>query len=117
MAPSRTYPDRLNFAVAVTVAVVFCLTFLSPSISAQGFGHEKLQRKKNMVLGSKPPGCVNKCFSCRPCMATLVIPSHKDNGFTTFKAAAKTLSHGEDDNSGYYLLSWKCRCGDKLFNP
>ncbi|XWS70704.1 hypothetical protein CRYUN_Cryun03dG0070100 [Craigia yunnanensis] len=25
-----------------------------------------------MVLGSRPPNCVNRCFSCRPCMAALV---------------------------------------------
>ncbi|KAI9161892.1 hypothetical protein LWI28_021794 [Acer negundo] len=36
-----------------------------------------------MVLGSKPPGCVNKCLNCRPCTATLVIPSNHDKKKTT----------------------------------
>ncbi|KAB1219856.1 EPIDERMAL PATTERNING FACTOR-like protein 8 [Morella rubra] len=60
------------------------------------------------VLGSKPPGCVNRCLNCRPCIATLVIPSHQMKEFSA-------SSCGEDDS--YYLLSWKCRCGNKLFQP
>lgn len=60
-------------------------------------------------IGSKPPACVNKCRNCRPCMATLVVPNHQKNkGF-------KVSSRGDDDT--YYLLSWKCKCGDKLFQP
>ncbi|KAI9191626.1 hypothetical protein LWI28_011018 [Acer negundo] len=59
-----------------------------------------------MVLGSRPPQCVNKCLNCRPCVATLVVPSHPKNHH--FKPQ-------EDEN--YYLLSWKCRCGNKLFQP
>lgn len=69
---------------------------------------EGLEESK-MVIGSKPPACVNKCKSCRPCMATLVVPNHqKRKGF-------KVSSRGDDDT--YYLLSWKCKCGDKLFQP
>ncbi|CAI9113988.1 OLC1v1037448C1 [Oldenlandia corymbosa var. corymbosa] len=64
-----------------------------------------------MRLGSRPPGCVNKCMNCRPCRATLVIPPHHNKPFTTAKPAA----HREDGS--YYLLSWKCRCGNKLFQP
>ncbi|KAD2393930.1 hypothetical protein E3N88_40907 [Mikania micrantha] len=69
-----------------------------------------LVQQKNKILGSRPPGCVNKCMKCSPCRATLVIPPHhkmvdcRDQSF-----------HGED--GCYYLLSWKCKCGDKLFQP
>ncbi|RDX63538.1 EPIDERMAL PATTERNING FACTOR-like protein 8, partial [Mucuna pruriens] len=69
---------------------------------------EGLEQSK-IVIGSKPPACVNKCKNCRPCMATLVVPNHqKRKGF-------KVASRGDDDT--YYLLSWKCKCGDKLFQP
>ena len=61
------------------------------------------------VIGSKPPACVDKCMNCRPCMATVVVPNHKRKGFF------KVSSHDKDDS--YYLLSWKCRCGNKLFHP
>ncbi|CAK9164871.1 unnamed protein product [Ilex paraguariensis] len=69
---------------------------------------ETLQRR-NMLLGSRPPGCVDKCMNCRPCKATLVIPSHDQ------RKGYRESSHREDDS--YYLLSWKCICGDKLFHP
>ncbi|XP_022716558.1 EPIDERMAL PATTERNING FACTOR-like protein 8 [Durio zibethinus] len=109
MAPSRIYSNDLK--VAVTVAFVFYISFLLPSaVGALNPGHsESSSQQSNMVLGSKPPGCVNKCLSCRPCMATLVIVSHQWKNF-------RATYHGDEDES-YYLLSWKCKCGDKLFQP
>ncbi|XVE89098.1 hypothetical protein DITRI_Ditri19aG0123100 [Diplodiscus trichospermus] len=111
MAPSRICPN--GHKVAVTVALILSITFL-PSSSvgmtlSSGDTKSSLQQS-NMVLGSKPPGCVNRCLSCRPCMATLAIPSHH---WKNFRAA---YDHGDGDDS-YYLLSWKCKCGDKLFQP
>ena len=75
----------------------------------QSYSESLQQQRKKTVLGSKPPGCVNKCSNCRPCMAALVIPPHQKKG------VRDSSSHGDDDN--YYLLLWKCRCGDKLFQP
>ncbi|KAI3814992.1 hypothetical protein L1987_14642 [Smallanthus sonchifolius] len=69
-----------------------------------------LVQQKNKILGSRPPGCVNKCMKCSPCLATLVIPPH--HKMVDYRDQS---SHGEDDC--YYLLSWKCKCGDKLFQP
>ncbi|KAA8541914.1 hypothetical protein F0562_023066 [Nyssa sinensis] len=109
MAASRNYTHGLK--VAVTVILISSLTFL-PSKSV-GLGLSSLSeisvQQRKMVLGSRPPGCVNKCMSCRPCMATLVIHPHQKRGDST------ASSHGEDDS--YYLLSWKCRCGNKLYQP
>ncbi|EXB67299.1 hypothetical protein L484_025781 [Morus notabilis] len=117
MAPStRTFPQRLKVAhvlLLITVVFIFSLTIL-PSKPVLGFDQyssrkwESTEEKRKMVLGSRPPGCVNKCMNCRPCRATLVIPSHQKRSF-------EISSHGEDDS--YYLLSWKCRCGNKLFQP
>lgn len=66
-------------------------------------------KQMKLVLGSKPPKCVNKCLSCRPCMAALVIPPHRNN--IGFKAA----TNHQDES--YYLLTWKCRCRNKFFQP
>lgn len=63
------------------------------------------------VLGSRPPECVNKCLNCRPCVATLVVPPHPVNRIK----AKSSSSKGDDEN--YYLLSWRCKCGNKLFHP
>ncbi|XP_034696730.1 EPIDERMAL PATTERNING FACTOR-like protein 8 [Vitis riparia] len=110
MASSTTHPHGLKAAVIAVILISF-LTSLLPFKSAGSevsSYSESLQQRKKMVLGSKPPRCVNKCLNCRPCMATLVIPPRQ-------KKVVGASSHGEDDN--YYLLSWKCRCGDKLFQP
>ncbi|XP_038693682.1 EPIDERMAL PATTERNING FACTOR-like protein 8, partial [Tripterygium wilfordii] len=67
--------------VVTAVAFIFFLTFLPPKsvgVIFSSIESESLQQKK-MVLGSRPPGCVNKCLNCRPCVATiLVIHSHKN---------------------------------------
>ncbi|CAL5361505.1 unnamed protein product [Camellia sinensis] len=106
MAPSaKTYPHGLKVAVTVILlsSTLSCLPSKSVGLQLSSYG--KRMEESEMVLGSRPPGCVNKCMSCRPCMATLVIPPHH----------VRDSSHGQDDS--YYLLSWKCRCGDKLYQP
>jgi len=70
-----------------------------------------LINQKKSVLGSRPPRCVNKCLNCRPCMATLVIsPHHKVGQIHKAKITA-------EKDEGYYLMSWKCKCGNKFFQP
>ncbi|KAA8540486.1 hypothetical protein F0562_024595 [Nyssa sinensis] len=82
---------------------MFCLEPVGLQLSRMS---ESSQRK--MLLGSNPPDCVSKCMSCRPCMPTLVIPPPP-------RKVYRESSHAEDDT--YYLLSWKCKCGDKLYQP
>ncbi|KAI8538741.1 hypothetical protein RHMOL_Rhmol07G0005400 [Rhododendron molle] len=73
-------------------------------------------KQRKMMIGSRPPGCVNKCMSCRPCVATLVvIHPHDNNKKGEFAEISDSVSRREDDP--YYLLSWKCKCGDKLYQP
>ncbi|MCL7028717.1 hypothetical protein MKW94_011900, partial [Papaver nudicaule] len=74
-----------------------------------------------MILGSRPPQCVNKCFSCRPCTAALVIPPHeretKSVRTNLLTSSPASLVTKQDDDGSYYLLSWKCRCGNKTYQP
>ncbi|KAJ7951899.1 putative Epidermal patterning factor-like protein [Quillaja saponaria] len=112
MAPSsRTSYSLHELTVSVTVAFIIFLPFL-PTKSGGSLllvNRTASLEESKMVLGSKPPACVNKCLNCRPCMVTLVIPTHQKKGF------AASSSHREEDS--YYLLSWKCRCGNRLFQP
>ncbi|KAB1199416.1 EPIDERMAL PATTERNING FACTOR-like protein 8 [Morella rubra] len=94
--------------IAVIMMVVFSLTFFSSESAGSMLPRdsERLHQMK-LVLGSRPPLCVNKCSSCRPCIAALVTSPHHKNDFN--------LSYQRDES--YYLLSWKCKCKDKLFQP
>ncbi|KAG5000853.1 hypothetical protein AAZX31_08G209300 [Glycine max] len=109
--PARSYPLH-GLKLPITVLFIFFLSFL-PSKSGGSVMVESTREgleESKMVIGSKPPACVNKCKSCRPCMATLVVPNHQKR-----KKGFKVSSRGDDDT--YYLLSWKCKCGNKLFQP
>lgn len=69
-------------------------------------------RSKMMVMGSSPPRCVNRCSSCRPCMAALVIVGEQQE-----KVIGDDVINRREKEDSYYLLSWKCRCGDQFFPP
>ncbi|CAN4088503.1 unnamed protein product [Withania somnifera] len=93
----------LSSSLGLTLALLFMYLAFLPCQSV------------SMAIGSRPPGCLNKCMSCHPCKATLVIsPSQKNKGGTNSNTDP-SKRQAEDDT--YYLLSWKCRCNDQLFQP
>ncbi|KGN52892.1 EPIDERMAL PATTERNING FACTOR-like protein 8 [Cucumis sativus] len=100
--------NLLKLVVAVAFAVVFSLFLSLPTLSGVA---EVESLQKRTVLGSKPPRCVGKCLNCRPCTAALVVPEHREG-----KRFEGNLDHREEDDS-YYLLHWKCKCGNKLYQP
>ncbi|KAJ4970678.1 hypothetical protein NE237_003777 [Protea cynaroides] len=51
-------------------------------------------------IGSSPPKCTGKCEKCTPCKPVHV-PVHPGMPVTT----------------EYYPEAWKCKCGNKLYNP
>nr|XP_017218477.1 PREDICTED: EPIDERMAL PATTERNING FACTOR-like protein 2 [Daucus carota subsp. sativus] len=69
-------------------------------------------------IGSRPPRCERRCGSCGHCEAIQVptnpqIKAGNKNSTTVYKIA---YSRGED-NSNYKPMSWKCKCGNFIFNP
>ncbi|XP_058774093.1 EPIDERMAL PATTERNING FACTOR-like protein 8 [Vicia villosa] len=107
MSPSRI------FNAAITTSFIFSLIVLLPRSGGSVLCDESDLEERKVVIGSKPPECVNKCMKCRPCMATVVVNDHdhhqRKKGFK--------LDSSHEENDSYYLLSWKCRCGNKLFQP
>ncbi|OMO90831.1 EPIDERMAL PATTERNING FACTOR-like protein [Corchorus olitorius] len=102
MAASSFYHQ---YKLRIAATLICFLAFL-PS-KPGGLGTLMNEREK-LQVGSRPPVCLNKCSSCRPCMATLVIQPPLQKRYTK-------SSHEEGDY--YYLLSWKCKCGNKLYRP
>ncbi|KAL3824225.1 hypothetical protein ACJIZ3_020254 [Penstemon smallii] len=143
MALSRNhYHNYLSLNFVVTAIIFFSLTLLHPdsggieastttissSLSSRRDNiNDEEVKNKMMILGSKPPACVNKCLSCRPCEATLVIPPHhnikiKDTiMYSNYEKSSSHSPHNGHSHRGgdgsYYLLSWKCRCGNRLYQP
>ncbi|XP_073128948.1 EPIDERMAL PATTERNING FACTOR-like protein 8 [Henckelia pumila] len=119
---------HLSLSLSLLVIFFFFSLTLLPSISGAGGINGLMDEKsknvdeqmKKTILGSRPPACsVDKCMNCRPCEATLVIPPHRNNdnkNKNKNKNMEAKLSRSREDDS-YYLLSWKCRCGDKFFQP
>ncbi|MFS7890319.1 putative fructose-bisphosphate aldolase [Helianthus anomalus] len=83
--------------------------FLFPRSSYEDEGVASVQQNKR-ILESSPPSCVNRCENCMPCEATLVIPS--DPKLIDYKDQSLW-----EVNYSYYPLVWKCKCGDKLYEP
>ncbi|KAJ0680176.1 putative EPIDERMAL PATTERNING FACTOR-like protein [Helianthus annuus] len=103
-----TCKNLLNHSSVISHSSTFNIRYLKfYFVGYDDEGVSSVEQNKK-VLGSRPPRCVNKCVSCRPCEATLVIPSHQK------LIDYRVQSHWEDN---YYLLSWKCKCGDKLYQP
>nr|XP_009769322.1 PREDICTED: EPIDERMAL PATTERNING FACTOR-like protein 4 [Nicotiana sylvestris] len=51
-------------------------------------------------FGSSPPQCITKCGNCSPCTPVRII-----------------VHPGISEKLEYYPEAWRCKCGNKLFNP
>ncbi|CAD5176520.1 unnamed protein product [Musa acuminata subsp. malaccensis] len=79
----------------------------------QGRGEEKAMVRA--LIGSRPPICERRCVTCGRCEAVQVpvIPQAKSRSRQFLGVA---ILRG-DYSSNYKPLSWKCKCGDVIFNP
>ncbi|KAK3030439.1 hypothetical protein RJ639_039196 [Escallonia herrerae] len=71
-------------------------------------------------IGSRPPRCERRCGSCGHCEAIQVPtnPQTKSGSRNSTTASTITYSTNTDDNySNYKPMSWKCKCGNFIFNP
>ncbi|KAK7255236.1 hypothetical protein RIF29_28642 [Crotalaria pallida] len=106
----RSYP--LHQLKVATVVFIFFLSILPhKSGGSLVFKTSESLKEREMMIGSQPPACIKRCMNCMPCMPTLVVPNYQK------WKAYEVLSHGEENDDTYYPLSWKCKCGDKLFQP
>ncbi|ESR46934.1 hypothetical protein CICLE_v10003474mg [Citrus x clementina] len=68
------------------------------------------------MIGSRPPKCERMCSSCRNCEPVQVPVTTRAVGHRASHFSAIAYSKG-DDNSNYKPISWKCKCGNLIFNP
>nr|DAD48263.1 TPA_asm: hypothetical protein HUJ06_018200 [Nelumbo nucifera] len=71
-------------------------------------------------IGSRPPRCERRCSSCGHCEAVQV-PVAPQYRSSTSRHSSKdytiAASSRREDSSNYKPMSWKCKCGDMIFNP
>ncbi|KAF9613479.1 hypothetical protein IFM89_008326 [Coptis chinensis] len=103
MASPRNFSDD-GLGIMLLVVLILSFSFI-PLKSVSSYLPNYAERQRKHVVGSKPPLCVNKCFSCNACIPTLV----------THHPGQKKSSLNEDSN--YYPVSWKCRCVKNISEP
>ncbi|CAO2815260.1 unnamed protein product [Amaranthus hypochondriacus] len=111
MDPSTKYYHKIRAAFTVTL-IIFLIILSSKSDEKEIKMSSQEMKSKKMVLGSRPPKCVNKCLSCNPCMAKLISPPRNQ-----MKEQTSNYDYGANNHDNYYLLAWKCQCGNKFFQP
>ncbi|KAL0431439.1 UNVERIFIED_CONTAM: EPIDERMAL PATTERNING FACTOR-like protein 2 [Sesamum radiatum] len=72
-------------------------------------------------IGSRPPRCDGRCSSCGHCEA-IQVPTNPQTGSRAGSRSSSTavpvIAYARgDDNSNYKPMSWKCKCGNLIFNP
>ncbi|RRT49671.1 hypothetical protein B296_00036021 [Ensete ventricosum] len=95
--------------VAASVLIA-CLAF------AVAFRGEEKATTARALVGSRPPICERRCITCGHCEAVQVpvIPQENKSRSRQFLGMATVRG---DYSSNYKPLSWKCKCGDLIFDP
>lgn len=92
----------------------------------KGIEEKKIMINERVMIGSHPPRCQMKCNTCRHCEAVQVpaVPQSSSNQKKKISTATTTSINSKistamrgDDNTNYKPMSWKCKCGDVIFNP
>ncbi|RWW11273.1 hypothetical protein BHE74_00041553 [Ensete ventricosum] len=110
----------LAFAVAFSTVpwlqVDHCLSFLRLQNAGTGRRGEEKATTARALVGSRPPICERRCITCGHCEAVQVpvIPQENKSRSRQFLGMATVRG---DYSSNYKPLSWKCKCGDLIFDP
>ncbi|XVE86943.1 hypothetical protein DITRI_Ditri18aG0075900 [Diplodiscus trichospermus] len=71
-------------------------------------------------IGSRPPKCERRCSSCGHCEA-IQVPTNPQVGKGIRNSSSTFISDVAyargDGSSNYKPMSWKCKCGNFIFNP
>ncbi|KAM3252599.1 hypothetical protein BC332_05612 [Capsicum chinense] len=128
-----------NFTCHQTLAcLTISLLILMSTFQAEGrklldtqrHGHDQIESEKRAMfmrsqIGSRPPRCDKRCGSCGHCEA-IQVPTNPtitngNNNHTINNnkvVSSSNIAYARDsDNSNYKPMSWKCKCGNLIFNP
>ncbi|XP_010437182.1 PREDICTED: EPIDERMAL PATTERNING FACTOR-like protein 2 isoform X2 [Camelina sativa] len=91
----------------------------------EGVQDEKMMMMMRGLIGSRPPRCERvRCRSCGHCEA-IQVPTNPQtklhSPFTSSSSSSSEMIHLDytrgDDSTNYKPMSWKCKCGNSIYNP
>ncbi|XP_047312744.1 EPIDERMAL PATTERNING FACTOR-like protein 2 [Impatiens glandulifera] len=103
-------------------------TTFRPDVQIQRRDQEEKVMNLRAQIGSSPPKCERRCRSCGHCEA-IQVPMNPQIRKSLINGVSISMSRiaydrgggggrgDEDDGSNYKPMSWKCKCGDFIFNP
>ncbi|KAK2981238.1 hypothetical protein RJ640_030627 [Escallonia rubra] len=71
-------------------------------------------------IGSRPPRCERRCGSCGHCQAIQVPTNPQTKAGSRNSTTVSTITYSTNTDgsySNYKPMSWKCKCGNFIFNP
>ncbi|XP_065875504.1 EPIDERMAL PATTERNING FACTOR-like protein 2 [Euphorbia lathyris] len=129
MGSSHPHHHHHNHSYFISISLICLLISSSTQLRfmAQGRVHPKSpsfsqtvnEEEKTMMrsqIGSRPPRCERRCSSCGHCEAIQVPTNPQINHANKNYSSSVAYARG-DDASNYKPMSWKCKCGNLIFNP
>ncbi|XP_050214288.1 EPIDERMAL PATTERNING FACTOR-like protein 2 [Mercurialis annua] len=91
---------------------------LTETPAQKGTMDEKMAVRRQ-VIGSTPPRCDRRCNSCGHCEAVQVpVTTRFVSRKSRISTAISNIAYYRGDGvSNYKPMSWKCKCGNLIFNP
>ncbi|KAL9313487.1 hypothetical protein ACSQ67_018939 [Phaseolus vulgaris] len=132
MGLTQVYVSCHNYRQTFLCLILFAILFTAKArVISSNLIHaaqkDMKKREPMMVaksqIGSRPPKCERRCSTCEHCEAVQVpvvpqIQTHRSH-YSSARATTIVVSYSSrgDDLSNYKPMSWKCKCGNYLFNP
>ncbi|CAH2076161.1 unnamed protein product [Thlaspi arvense] len=94
----------------------------SSHVSTTETGDQDQKMMMRGLIGSRPPRCERvRCRSCGHCEAIQVPTNpqtklHSPSSSSSSEIINLDYTRG-DDSTNYKPMSWKCKCGNSIYNP
>ncbi|KAA3476208.1 EPIDERMAL PATTERNING FACTOR-like protein 2 [Gossypium australe] len=101
--------------------ILLCFLLILTTTQARykaGVNEEKATVLRGQI-GSRPPRCERRCSTCGHCEAIQVPtnPQLRIQNKPSSTSVSDVAYARREDSSNYKPLSWKCKCGNFIFNP
>ncbi|CAL1395650.1 unnamed protein product [Linum trigynum] len=93
---------------------------ISKLLEVNGVGEEEGKfMVRSKTIGSRPPKCDNRCGSCGGHCEAVQVPVTTMQGRRQGRSSRFSVAYTSrgEDYSNYKPMSWKCKCGNSIFNP